>query len=89
MAKKTTNQVATKRTGYRREKPNVKVKSNERVTLSPRESTRITGFGLTQTYRLLRTQQMPNIVVGKRFFIPKTALLKWLDNAGSNQLAAD
>ncbi len=74
---------------YRRERPNIKPSWIEtRATLSPRESTRITGFGISQTYRMLRAKQMPHIVVGKRFYIPKSALLKWLDACGSTITAA-
>jgi excisionase family DNA binding protein len=54
----------------------------ERATLSVKESTKITGFGITHSYRLVRTRAMPSIKVGNKFFIPKAALLKWLENAG-------
>jgi excisionase family DNA binding protein len=59
----------------------------ERLTLTPRESRKITGFGLNHTYELLRSEKMPAIRVGKRFFIPKSALLKWLENAGNTPLS--
>jgi excisionase family DNA binding protein len=55
----------------------------ESATLTPRESVKITRFGVSQTYRLLRAGKMPSIRVGTRFFIPKNALLRWLDNAGT------
>jgi excisionase family DNA binding protein len=59
-----------------------KVKATERATLSVHESTQVTGFGVTHTYRLLRKGVMPSIRVGKQFFIPRTALLRWLDSCG-------
>ena len=59
----------------------------DKLTLSPRESVQITGFGVNHTYSLLRTGEMPSIRVGKRFFIPKAALLKWLENAGARPVA--
>jgi excisionase family DNA binding protein len=62
--------------------PRIKVRSDKRVTLSPRESTEITGFGLTQTYRMLRDGTMPSIRVGKQFFIPHHALMGWLNSCG-------
>jgi excisionase family DNA binding protein len=71
-----------KRPGYKRQLPNIKVPSPDRVTLSPRESTKITGFGLVKTYDLLKSRRMPSIRVGSRFFIPKTALMRWLENCG-------
>jgi excisionase family DNA binding protein len=67
---------------YRRTRPNVKVHSRKRATLSPRETTEITGIGLNRTYELLREGKMPAIVVKNRFYIPRTALLKWLEAAG-------
>jgi excisionase family DNA binding protein len=57
--------------------------SLESATLTPRESQKITRFGVSHTYRLLRSGQMPSIKVGSRFFIPRTALLRWLDNLGA------
>jgi excisionase family DNA binding protein len=55
-----------------------------RVTLSPRESTEITGIGLSNTYELLRSGRMPAIRVGNRFYIPRVALEKWLESAGQD-----
>jgi excisionase family DNA binding protein len=67
---------------YRRTRPNIKARSKKRVTLSPRETTEITGIGMNRTYELLRSGVMPAIVTGNRFYIPRTALLKWLESAG-------
>jgi excisionase family DNA binding protein len=69
-------------------RPNKYVQVQERLTLTPRESVKLTRFGLNHTYDLLRRGQMPAIKVGKRFFIPKAALLKWLETAGSKPLSA-
>jgi excisionase family DNA binding protein len=33
---------------------------------------------------LLRAGKMPAIKVGARFFIPKAALLKWLESCGAD-----
>ena len=52
------------------------------ATLTPHESTEITRFGLSHTYRLLREGVMPSIKVGKKFYIPRTALMRWLENCG-------
>jgi excisionase family DNA binding protein len=71
------------RAKYQRQRPNTKKVSRDRATMSPRESIEITGFGITHTYDLLRRGVMPSIKVGARFFIPKSALLKWLESAGS------
>jgi excisionase family DNA binding protein len=68
---------------YHRERSNTKKSSAERATLSPRESMKITGIGVTNTYKLLHADAMPNIKVGNRYFIPRAALMKWLESAGN------
>ena len=67
---------------YKRTKPNIQRRTEERVTLTPIETCPITGMGLTSTYRSLKANQMPHIKVGPRFLIPKAALLRWLENCG-------
>jgi excisionase family DNA binding protein len=62
--------------------PRIKVRSEKRATLSPRETTEITGFGLAHTYTLLRDGTMPSIRVGKQFFVPHSALMEWLKTCG-------
>jgi hypothetical protein len=52
------------------------------LTLTPRETVKFTRFGINRTYELLRTGQMPCFQIGKRFFVPKAALIKWLESAG-------
>ena len=58
------------------------------LTLTPRETMKLTRFGTNYTYALLKNGEMPSIRIGKRFYIPKSALLKWLENAGNTQLSA-
>jgi excisionase family DNA binding protein len=55
--------------------------------LTPREAAKLTGFGLNYTYVLLHSGEMPSIKVGKKFFIPRAALLRWLENCGSKLTA--
>jgi len=50
------------------------------LTLTPRETVQYTRFGINRTYQLLRSGRMPSIQVGKRFFVPKAALIKWLES---------
>ena len=64
-------------------RPNKHAELQLQLTLTPRESVKLTRFGLNHTYDLLKRGEMSSIRVGKRFFIPKTALLKWLEGAGS------
>lgn len=56
--------------------------SAESATLTPQESRKITRFGANYTYQLLSNGTMPAIKVGNRYFIPKVALLRWLESAG-------
>jgi excisionase family DNA binding protein len=55
-------------------------------TLTPRQSVEITGLGVSTTYKLLRAGKMPALAIGRRFFIPKGALFRWLES-GVNPLA--
>jgi excisionase family DNA binding protein len=49
-------------------------------TLTPRQSIEITGFGVSTTYKLLRAGVLPAFAIGNRFYIPKAALLRWLES---------
>ena len=60
--------------------------SPERATMTPLESTKVTGFGVQATYRMLRAGTIPHIRVGMRFFIPRNALMHWLEEASGEQL---
>ena len=57
-------------------RPNQHAELQARLTLTPRESVKLTRFGLNHTYDLLKRGEMPAIRVGKRFFIPRSALIK-------------
>ena len=63
------------------------LKKHDPLTLTPREAAKLCGFGTNYTYALLHDGQMPHIKIGKKFFIPKSALLKWLENIGSRMSA--
>jgi len=52
------------------------------LTLTPRQVGQITGFGMNAVYSMLRTGEMPSIKSGKKFFVPRAALMKWLANCG-------
>jgi excisionase family DNA binding protein len=60
--------------------------SPDRATLTPHESTKITGFGTAATYALLRANKLPHVKVGQRFYIPRTALMHWLEETAAAQL---
>jgi len=56
--------------------------TSDRETLTPEESRDITGFGRSITYQMLRDGTLPHIKVGRRFFVPRSALMRWLDTCG-------
>jgi hypothetical protein len=72
---RTTNQANTKQR-------KVENHTNGKLTVSPRESVRLTGFGINQTYELLKAGKMPSIQFDKKYHIPIAALEKWLENCG-------
>ena len=77
-----------RRKRYSRTKPNTKAQSDSLATVDPKGSTAITGFGISHTYDLLRRGVMPSILVGRRFYIPRAALIRWLENCGEPKTAA-
>jgi hypothetical protein len=65
----------------------------DRLTVTPRESVRLTRLGINYTYNLINSGQMPAIeIVGKtgkkRYLIPKSVLLRWLEEATKTPLNA-
>jgi excisionase family DNA binding protein len=77
----------TKR-AYQRQRPNVKVASAKRQTLTPVEAAEITGIGITRTREMLKARRMPGILVGRRFYVPKAALMRWLETCGGGGKSA-
>lgn len=63
-------------------KKGTKAASQLKTTLTPREVAAECGFGITHTYKLLQEGAMPAIKIGKRFFVPRNALQRWLDSCG-------
>lgn len=55
------------------------------ITLTPLQVAKETGFGINHTYLMLRDGRLPSIRVGKRFFIPRAALNRWLESCGQAQ----
>lgn len=52
----------------------------EKLTFTIREAAEVLNIGISKTYELVRQNILPNIKVGKRIIIPKTALDHWLQN---------
>ena len=68
---------AKRRSGQNRRRLGV-----DRLTLRPKETLAITGFSVGATYQLLESGAMPSIRVGKKYLIPKAALIEWVNSCG-------
>jgi excisionase family DNA binding protein len=66
-----------KRSETTQKKPRRRPRGNVE-TLQPRDVARITGFGITNTYKMLEEGVIPSIKIGNRRYTPKAALAKWL-----------
>jgi excisionase family DNA binding protein len=54
----------------------------DRLTLRPKETTSLTGLSVGATYDLLESGAMPSIRVGKKYLIPRAALIEWINSCG-------
>ncbi len=55
----------------------------ESATLSVEETAEVLGIGRNSAYEGVRTGQIPSIRIGKRILVPRIALERILENAGS------
>ena len=55
----------------------------KRATLSVEETAEVLGIGRNSAYEGVRTGQIPSIRIGKRILVPRIALERILENAGS------
>jgi excisionase family DNA binding protein len=62
-------------------------KTRNHLTLTPREAAKLTGLGMNYTYALLHSGEMPSIKAGKKYFIPRAALMRWLETCGNKTTA--
>ncbi len=53
------------------------------ATLSVEETAEILGIGRNSAYEGVRTGEIPSIRIGKRILVPRLALERILENAGS------
>ena len=63
--------------------------SPDRLTLRPKETIGLTGLSVGATYNLLESGAMPHIRVGKKYLIPRVALIEWINSCGRAQTAAE
>jgi hypothetical protein len=59
------------------------------VLVSIPESTRITGFGLSLSYKKAREGTLPGAtLIDGRWYVHRPKLLEWLNGLGGNETAA-
>jgi hypothetical protein len=65
---------------YQRNKPNAKLFYEAAVLTSIPESTRITGLGLSLTYKMAREGTLPTVEINGRRYVHVPKLMQWLDS---------
>jgi excisionase family DNA binding protein len=56
--------------------------SMEKLTLTPSEIQKLVGWGRDFTIRLIHEGKLPNVGNTKRFLVPRSAVLRFLEIAG-------
>ena len=77
-----------RRKAYQRNRPNAKLHYEGAALISIPESSRITGLGLTLTYKMVREGTLPAVRVNGRWYVHRHKLVEWLDTLGGTQSAA-
>ncbi len=54
----------------------------EKMTLTPAEIQRLVGWGRDFTIRLIHDGKLPNVGNTKRFLVPRSAVIRYLESAG-------
>jgi hypothetical protein len=71
--------IQKRRKAYQRNRPNAKLHYEGAVLVSVPESTRITGLGLSLSYRWAREGKLPVVQIGGRWFVHVPKLRAMLD----------
>ena len=72
--------IQKRRKAYRRDRPNAKLHYEGAVLVSIPESTRITGFGLSLSYKKARAGTLPGAtLIDGHWFVHVPKLRAWLD----------
>jgi hypothetical protein len=75
-----------RRKAYQRNRPNAKLHYEGAVLISIPESTRITGLGLSLSYRMARNGTLPAVQVNGRWYIHAPRPRTWLDNLANGKV---
>ncbi len=60
------------------------MKNNESKTLTVEEAAKVLGIGRQKAYELAREGKLPVLRLGKRILVPRIALERMLDKAGTD-----
>jgi hypothetical protein len=78
-----------RRKAYQRVRPNAKLHYEGAALVSIPESSRITGFGVSLSYKKARDGTLPGaVMIDGRWFVHRPKLLEWLDGLGGTKTAA-
>jgi hypothetical protein len=77
-----------RRKAYQRNRPNSKLHYEGAVLISLPESTRVTGLGLSLTYKMAREGTLPAVQVNGRWYVHRPKLMEWLNALGGTKNAA-
>lgn len=55
----------------------------EKLTVNTEELQALTGFGRDHVKRLIREGKLPNVGNAKRFLVPRSAVVNYLESAGA------
>jgi hypothetical protein len=69
-----------RRKAYQRNRPNAKLHYQGAVLISIPESSRVTGLGLTMSYKLANDGTLPTVLINGRRFVHYPKLMEWLDS---------
>jgi excisionase family DNA binding protein len=57
--------------------------TQEKLTLTVDEIVELTQLGRDHTKKLIRDGKLPNVGNTKRFLVPRSAVIRYLENAGA------
>lgn len=65
-----------------------RTRNRDAHTLTPAQVARECGFGLANTYKMLAQGIIPSIRVGNRYYVPRYALMKFLESCATSRMPA-
>lgn len=54
---------------------------DNRILYTAKDIQELFQMGRSKTYELMRIKSFPKIKIGKQYYIPKTALEKWIESS--------